>query len=504
MTLSTAEIQAVVRDLKGKLEGSRIERIDQPDRYRLILRVRRGSCRYWLLLCAHPRFSRIHLLTHRPRGKTPASGFCAIARRHLTGCPIQSIEQVENDRVVIIKAAGRDELQRPRGVRLIAELVGVGSNLVLVDDGDRVLGCLFTENSTRRKLAPGVAYQPLPAPQTLTEKAARNRFRAAEPTESDPLALGRAIQNTYAELETQDELQRLRSQTLCALANHLERLKRRLNNLKTSLAEAEDAESLRRKGELLKLALPRISKGDRCVKVADLFSEGQPEITIELDPTLTPRQNLEAYFNRYKKLKRSRRTVERRLRHCEQEIALFEQFTERASQAESAGEIEQVEAEAVKAGMRAPQAQPVGRRRQAQTGPRVFTSCDGLEILVARNERQNHKLTFSIARGNDYWLHLRDWPGPHVIVRKPPGKDVPLESLLDAAHLAIHYSKIRGAQFAEVVYTQRKYVRPLPGAGGGRVSFANASTLQVRFSRQRLERLLAGERNPETHAHHGG
>ena len=164
MTLSTAEIQAVVRDLKEKLEGGRIERIDQPDEHRLILRLRRGGCRYWLLLCAHPRFSRIHLLTHRPRGRTPPGGFCAVVRRHLTGCPIYSIEQVQNDRVVIIESTERDELLRPHRVRLIAELVGVGSNLILVDEGGRALGCLSTERSGRRRLVPGAEYQPLEPP----------------------------------------------------------------------------------------------------------------------------------------------------------------------------------------------------------------------------------------------------------------------------------------------------------------------------------------------------
>ena len=75
-------------------------------------------------------------------------------------------------------------------------------------------------------------------------------------------------------------------------------------------------------------------------------------------------------------------------------------------------------------------------------GPRVFHSEDGREILVARSRRENERLTLSIARGNDYWLHLADWPGPHVVVRAPKG-EVGEGALLDAAHLAVHFSKLQ-------------------------------------------------------------
>jgi predicted ribosome quality control (RQC) complex YloA/Tae2 family protein len=108
---------------------------------------------------------------------------------------------------------------------------------------------------------------------------------------------------------------------------------------------------------------------------------------------------------------------------------------------------------------------------------------------VARSRRENERLTLSIARGNDHWLHLADWPGPHVVVRTPNG-EISEGALLDAAHLAVHFSKLRGAEQADVIYTQCKNVRRLKGGGRGRVSHAGTKTLRVRMSADRLERLL--------------
>lgn len=111
-------------------------------------------------------------------------------------------------------------------------------------------------------------------------------------------------------------------------------------------------------------------------------------------------------------------------------------------------------------------------------------------MLVARDRRENDELTFRIARGNDYWLHVLGWPGSHVIVRIPAGKSPSSDTLLDAAHLAVHFSKVRGTDFAEVICAQRKNVRRVKGAGPGKMNYSGATTLRVRVEPERLRRLL--------------
>ncbi len=493
MTLSMAEIRSVVADLKPRLEGGRVERIDQPDRHRLVLRIRNGPARYWLLVCVHPRFSRLHLLTARPEEGRPAVGFCNVLRQHLTGAPVVSLRQAPGDRVVVIESSERDRLMQPHRVTLVAELVGVASNLVLLDENDRVLEALNRERSARRTLAPGQPYVPLTPPDVLPDAALVDRFAgAADP--DDPLALSRAIQTHYARLEAQDALESARSNLLGELEAELRRRRRRLHNVERELKRSEQAESIRRRGELLKIALPRVKRGQRQVEVQDFFDPDVPMVTIELDPRVPPEENLERLFERYKKAKAGRDKLAARLEQTERSVAAL---TELVARAEAAGGVE-VLAE-LREGARKgrllvppPSGRPAGAK--AAAGPRSFTSADGLEIMVARSARQNTVLTFSIARGNDCWLHVLGWPGPHVVVRRPRDAEVPQETLLDAAHLAVHFSKIRGADYAEVVHTQRKNLSRLKGAPEGTVSYSGARTLRVRMEPERIERLLREQR----------
>jgi len=490
VSLSTAEIEVVVNDLAPRLEGAGIRRVDQPTEHKLVLHVRAGGERYWLLLCAHPRFSRLHLLTRRPLEGPPAAGFCNVVRQHVRKAAGLSLSQVEGDRVVVLEWHERDDLLRPAPVRLIAELVGVGSNLILVDGENRVLGSLFTERSERRQIFPGSIYEPLsPPPSPPSGKALRNRFSDVENAEEDPIALSRAVQQHYAQLEAEAELSARRMELVGLLRTRQVSLQKRLAGVEAAVREAQDAEEVRHKGELLKLALSSMRKGDTEAVVEDLFSPERQTLRVELDPSLAPAENMAAYFRRYRKLKSGREKLANRLKQTRAELMAVQELLTEASEAANVSAVSKVRLTARDKGLLP--AVPVSPAKAAErkAGPRRFVSADGLEILVARNARRNDELTFSIARGNDYWLHLRGNPGPHVVVRKPHGQDVPLETLLDAAHLCIYYSKLRGADFAEVAYTQCKHVRRVRGAPG-KVMYASDKTLQVRFSRTRLERIM--------------
>ncbi len=489
MALSTAEIEAVVRDLKPKLEGGRIERIDQPDQHKLILSVLKDAERYWLLLCAHPLFSRIHLLTSRPEGGKPAVGFCNLVRQHLTNAPIEALRQAPGDRVVVIESIERDSLLRPHRVALVAELTGTGSNLIVLDESDRILSALCRRESGSRPLIPGAEYEPLKPPAGRPEARA-NRFAQAG-LEGDPLALSRAIQSHYARLEAKEQVESLRLELTGALNAARRRARRRLRKVTADLEQARSAESLRRQGELLMIALAELKPGSRQVVVEDLFEPDRPDVTIELNPALSPQQNADRLFARYKKAKAAQGKLTARADQTRQELAALEGLMERAAAAQGVDSLSEMKQQARGLGVRFAEDRAESARRKRVSGPRTFRSADGFEILVARSRAENERLTFSIARGNDYWMHLTDWPGPHVVIRKPPDRSVSQQALLDAAHLVVHFSKIRGAEHAEVVYTQCKNVRRLKGSGQGTVSCSNPTNMRVRIERERLQRLLS-------------
>jgi predicted ribosome quality control (RQC) complex YloA/Tae2 family protein len=484
MTLSNAEIDAVIADVGHRLEGGTIERIDQPGSDRLVLNVRNGAERYWLMVCSHPRFSRIHLLTRRPDEGPPAGGFCKMVRQHLTASPVLAVRKVDRDRVVVIESQERDQLMKPHPVSLVAELMGPHSRLMLLDEQQHVIA-----SQGPRPPAPGTVYELPEPPAELPPQALENRFDGvADP--DDPLALSRAIQVEYAQREAEEELLERKSTVRDVLTTGIGRVRRRMKKQRQELEVAEDAEAIRKRGELLKIALPRLKKGQDRVTVEDLFDPDRPELTIELDPTLGPAENVSAVFERYKKAKAGCERLGELVQEAERELEELEFLLEELEECTTPDEVAKVRKEVKKAGLRFPGEKTARRKRVSKSGPRRFESADGFEILVARSSRQNEKLTFTIANGNDTWLHLLGWPGPHVVVRKPADREVTGQAVIDAAHLAVHFSKIRGADRADVTKTQVKYVRKLKGGPPGRVSYANADTIHVRMERKRLRRLL--------------
>ena len=143
---------------------------------------------------------------------------------------------------------------------------------------------------------------------------------------------------------------------------------------------------------------------------------------------------------------------------------------------------------------------PVREARHKRDEPlppyRSFRSLTGAEILVGRGAAQNDALTHKVARGNDLWLHARGLPGAHVVVRLEKGKAPDQDTLLDAAHLAVHFSDARGAPQADVAYTRAKYVRKAKGGAPGAVTYSQERVLLLRHEPPRIERLLAAEDEP--------
>lgn len=485
MSLSNAELDVLARDLSPKLTGGTIERIDQPDVHDLILNIRKGPRRYWLLLSTHPRFSRMHLLTHRPAEGAPATGFCKVVRQHVTASPVLALRKVPGDRIVILETQERDQLMRAHPVSLVAELMGPASRLLLLDQDRRVLA------ATGRATPPqGDRYEFPDAPEELPPQAFEDRFsESADP--EDPLALSRAVQVAYATQEAQEEFEHARIGLHSVLNAGLRRARRRLRRQASDLELAENAEDIRHLGELLKIALPRVQKGQESVTVQDFFDPGAPEVTIGLDPALSPADNVKRLFQTYKKAKAGRDRLVEIVEVTRTEVATLEDLAAQLAAASTLDDLAAVQKGCRATGIRFPDEKKRAERKEGRSGPRRFLSADGFEILVSRSARENDRLTFTLARGNDHWVHLLGWPGPHVVVRKPSDREVTGEALLDAAHLAVHFSRIRGAEKAEVVHTQVKFIRKVKGGPPGRVNYADATTMYLRIEPDRMRRLLA-------------
>jgi predicted ribosome quality control (RQC) complex YloA/Tae2 family protein len=482
VSLTAAEIAAVVREL-APLAGARVDAVRVHGERALTLELfgRAGPAR--LLLSAEPDVTRLHAATGRPPRAVPASGFQQLLRRVLEGGRLAAFEAIAGDRVVGLRfetAAGE--------ARLVAELTGRHGNVFLVGPDGLVRASAARNLSQRRSLVPGAPYvAPAPPPAPGDDVV---RF---DPVPGERFPLSAAIERAYAEREAERRLadgrRRLREPVRAAVA----RASRALVKLAEEAARVPAAEADRRAADLLKANLRRVRRGMREVEVTEWTEEGSREVTIALDPALSPQQNLERAYRRYRRIADSAARVAARaaeVRGRADELRDLAARIERASE-EELPRLEK-EARRLAAGPRPAAAQ---RKKRDEPAPpyRTFRSLAGLALLVGRGAAQNDALTLRVARGNDLWLHARGVTGAHVVVRLDRGKAPDQETLLDAAHLAAHFSDARGEPQVEVAWTRAKHVRKPRGAALGAVSYSQEKVLLLRVEPARVERLVAAE-----------
>jgi len=221
--------------------------------------------------------------------------------------------------------------------------------------------------------------------------------------------------------------------------------------------------------------------------------DGDGVQTIELDPKLPVAAQANRLYDKARRLDDGREITERRLADARALLTELDALHERLQQPDD-DELAAARARLQELGA-VPRPAPLkpGRSKQQQAAVpfRRFDSHEGYPIYVGRNNHQNDELTMRFANGNDLWLHVGGGrPGSHVVVRLPKNKTASLETLLDAATLAVHYSKARGEPRIDVIYTFRKNVRKPKGLPAGAVVPSQTKTITVLHDERRLRRVL--------------
>ncbi len=222
-------------------------------------------------------------------------------------------------------------------------------------------------------------------------------------------------------------------------------------------------------------------------------------LELPLDPAKGAREQLDAIFKRAKRLKEGARVGAKRMAETEATIATLRPLEAAARGATDLATLESVAASARTAAPRdirgVTPAQIGKRQRPAPTPPhRTFTGSDGRLILVGRGASQNDELTLHVAKPHDLWLHAKGEAGAHVVVPLPKGSTCPGELLVDAAHLAAHFSKARDEAIVEITYVPKRFVRKPRGSAAGLVVVDREKVLTLRRDPDRIEKLLASER----------
>ena len=272
----------------------------------------------------------------------------------------------------------------------------------------------------------------------------------------------------------------------------LSRAENKLDVLKEELRQAENAEDYKIRGDnLMTYAHLFQDHEDASLTVDDIYSETGEKITLKLDQRLTLNQNMQAFYHKYDKLKRAQKLLDEQIALCSENIRYLASVETSLAASSTLSEIEEIKEELIESGFL-----KEGKKKKRQDKPSApfqFMTEDGKSILVGKNNYQNDRLTFRTAAPDDLWLHAKDIPGSHVILRLS-GEEPSEESLHHAAILAAHFSKAQDSSNVPVDYTYRRYVKKPSGSRPGFVIFTHQKTLYVTPSADEAAKLLQEER----------
>ncbi|MDA1192937.1 MAG: NFACT RNA binding domain-containing protein [Candidatus Poribacteria bacterium] len=286
-----------------------------------------------------------------------------------------------------------------------------------------------------------------------------------------------AVADYHERAERIEQLDAMRNRLSQALDRHEKGVLRKRDALVVDRHIAEKADEYRIFGELLKSSLHLVTERAESVRVPNYYAQDTPEIDIPLDPSKSPVENAEAYFKKYRKAKRGAALIAQRLSDTEQELGWVAEYREKLTQAGTIRALETLHGELVQQGW----IEEKGKRQRDRVSDpyRTFTVGDW-RLLVGRNDRENEWLVTRVAKKTDMWLHAKQIPGSHVLIRNPEKRDqIPMPVMLKAAQLAAHYSKAKHSTHVPVDYTWIKYVIRPKGTAAGFVTYTREKTLYV-------------------------
>ena len=559
---------AITKQLNEQLLAGRILKIYQPTSTELVFQIRNNRKNKQLLLSAHSSYSRIHLTETKQQNPMQPPMFCMVLRKHLIGSFIEEINQYKNERIIEITFRGVNEIGDQISHKLMIEIMGKHSNIILIDqDKGHIIDSIkhISPNQSRyRTVLPGQTYiyppnqeklDPFTTDQAKVEmilkqseenfsKTFVQNFMGISPLIANEVvfrAESESVQKTakqfitlidqakagqfspvihlgekedfhvfdlvqfsgdkenftdinllldhfYADKADRDRVKQQVGDLSRLLKNELSKNKRKIKKQQQSLKKADRADFYQKQGELLTAHLHLVKKGDDQVTVLDYYDPNQAELTIELNPNKTPSENAQNFFKTYQKLKTSKGKLTREIQKARHEIDYFERLLQQLETARL-DDIEEIRSELREEGyLKEKRKASKQKNKTTKPSPEKFVATDGTTIYVGRNNKQNDYLTMKMAHARDIWLHTKDIPGSHVLIRSNNPTE---QTLTEAAQLAALFSKASASSSVPVDYTEVRHVRKPNGAKPGYVIYDQQKTLFVTPDRTMIDALKA-------------
>lgn len=528
----------IVEELRSELVNGRIQKINQPFEQELVLQIRSNRQSHRLLLSAHPVFGRIQLTQTTFENPAQPSTFIMILRKYLQGALIESIEQVENDRIVEITVSNKNEIGDHIQATLIIEIMGKHSNILLVDKSShKILEVIkhvgFSQNSYRT-LLPGSTYIAPPSTESLNPftikdeklfEILQTQETTAKNLQSLFQGLGRDTANKLESILVSEKLSTFRNffhqetkpcltetsfspvpfenqvgEPFSSLSDLLDTYYK--DKAERDRVKQQASELIRRVENELQKNRHKLKKQEKELLATDNAEEFRQKgellttflhqvpndqdqvildnyytnqpITIALDKALTPNQNAQRYFKRYQKLKEAVKYLTDLIEETKATILYLESVETVLNQA-GLEEIAEIREELIQTGfIRRRQREKIQKRKK----PEQYLASDGKTIIyVGRNNLQNEELTFKMARKEELWFHAKDIPGSHVVISG--NLDPSDEVKTDAAELAAYFSQGRLSNLVQVDMIEVKKLNKPTRGKPGFVTYTGQKTLRV-------------------------
>ena len=575
MNLEGITLKLVTDNLNRELLGSKIYRVYMPNPHAVLLLVRRSRDTSALLADLNGGSPALYIPAKLPENPETPPSFCMLLRKHLEEGRITRIYQSDLDRIITLEIDMLGQSSKIITKKLICELTGKNSNLILTQDGVIIdsLKHISAAQSSYRTILPGKEYV-APPPQaglnlltadpaeivstanslpsatfakafvsatTGVGKATATELLAAadilpqtvrlEPAEEHALTQcitelqqrlnGEALQPVYALVGRTNQVKTIL--TLPPLVNNSElsvrefgdinsainfamslapiqlpqheqlqklvtaeaaKLSRKLNALQEDLLHAEDAEGQRMLADTIMANLYQLHKGQSSAELVNIYDGNT--VTIKLNPILSPSDNAQAYYKKYNKYKRAQSELRQQIEATESMLTYLASLDASLLTATTKNEIEEIRQEMVTAGL----IREIGKKKKTalqKSQPLHLKLREGVDLYIGKNNKQNDYVTFTVGGPRDLWLHTKDIPGSHVIMKStsPTAEDIAL-----AVELAAYFSKARSGSNVPVDCVERRYVKKPAGAKPGFVIFTNQRTYYATPNEERLAPFL--------------
>ena len=548
----------IVKELREVLISGKIDKVQQPAKDELVITVHTRVGNLKLFASASSFAPRLHLIEETPPNPSTPPPFCMLMRKHLIGARIQDIRQFSGDRIIEIHLEAMNELGFTLSKKLIIEIMGKHSNIILVElrpkesEGfqeiviDAIKRVSF-DTSRVRQILPGIEYKYPPGQdkepfdviseedlkrlpndpsvilksvggispiiaEELANKPNRYEFlhtlfdskydyyeralphiylddsgspvdfHVAEITQLESSCQRRDFSSISSCLEyyfshkESTNIIRQRSHSLSrTVETLLDKSRLKLQRLNEDLLAAEDSDKYRLYGELLTANLHQIPAGKDQVSLTSYYDGS--EVVIPLDARFSPAKNAQNYFKKYGKAKTAIREKAYQIQETEKDITYLESVENSLNSLVNPEDIEFIRSELVETGY-IKKRKTNEKPRRLKLSPHKYKSPSGFEILVGRNNKENDELTFKMADKTDIWLHTKDIPGSHVILRTG-GEDPTADDIYLAASIAAWHSKAKDSGQVPVDYVKVRHVKKPAGAKPGMVIFTDNRTVYV-------------------------